>query len=318
MSWKDKTVTVTGAAGFIGSHLTERLLEQGARVRAMTHGRPGHLEGMRHPGLTLHDGCLLDQDYVRGCIAGAQGVFHLGAVTSVAYSYDHPEETVRTNVLGTLHVCAAAREAGVERLVHTSTAGAYGNAEGGRPITEAHPVRGCNPYTAAKIGGDQVAETYFLSYDLPVTTVRLFNVFGPRMGAYLIMPSIISQLLEGPELRLGDLSPTRTFTYVDDIVDGFLRASVSDAALGELVHFGAERVITMRELVDIVADIMQVQYELLQDASRLRPAKSEIFRVSVDSSKAERLLGWRPTIGLEEGLRRTVAWMRERKLSGAG
>ncbi|MBI1318632.1 MAG: NAD-dependent epimerase/dehydratase family protein [Candidatus Hydrogenedens sp.] len=311
MSWNGKTVTVTGAAGFIGSHLTERLLAEGARVRAMTHGRPGHLAGIEHPGLTLHDGCLLDEAYVRQCIEGAQGVFHLGAVTSVAYSYDHPEETVRTNVIGTLNVCAAARDAGIERLVHTSTAGAYGNAEGDRPITEAHPLRGCNPYTAAKIGGDRVAETYHLSYDLPVTTVRLFNVFGPRMGAYLIMPSIISQLLAGPELRLGDLTPTRTFTFVDDIVDGFLRASLAPGGVGELVHFGAERVISMQELVDLIAGLMGVEYQLIQDAARLRPAKSEIFRVRVDSSKARELLGWQPTIGLEEGLRRTIDWMRQ-------
>ena len=311
MTWDQETVAITGAGGFVGSHLTERLLAEGARVRAMVHGKPGHLADADHQNLTLHDGDLLDAEFVSAVVEGADHVFHLGAVTSVAYSYDHPEETVRTNVIGTLNVCQAARTHGVTRLVHTSTAGVYGNAENDAPITEAHPVRGCNPYTAAKLGGDHVAETYHLSYDLPVTTVRLFNVFGPRMGQYLIMPAIISQLLDGPELKLGDLTPTRTFTYVDDIVDGFLRAAQAEDAVGELVHFGAERVITMQELVDLIAELMNVKYTLHQDPDRLRPAKSEIFRVRVDSTKAQSLLGWTPTVGLEEGLRRTIAWMRD-------
>jgi len=310
MNWADKTVAVTGGAGFVGSHLVERLLREGAAVRAMTHGKPGHLAAVEHEQLSRHDGDLCDEAFVSEFVRGADVVFHLGAVTSVAYSYDHPEETVRTNVLGTLHVCKACREHGVQRLVHTSTAGVYGNAEGDRPITEDHPVRGCNPYTAAKLGGDHIAETYHLSYDLPVATVRLFNVFGPRMGRYLIMPTIIQQLLEGPTLQLGDLSPTRTFTYIDDIVDGYCRAATSDEALGQVVHFGAERVITMAELVDLIAELMGTPYELLQDPARLRPAKSEIFRVRVDSAKARELLGWVPTVGLEEGLRRTIAWMR--------
>jgi dTDP-glucose 4,6-dehydratase len=309
MGWQGKTVAVTGAGGFVGSHLTESLLALGATVRGMTHRKPGHLTGNAHPQLSLHDGDLCDKDFVNRFIAGADTVFHLGAVTSVSYSYEQPEETIRTNVLGTTNVCAAALAAGVQRMVHTSTAGVYGNAEGGRPITEEHPVRGCNPYTAAKLGGDHVAETYALSYNLPVATVRLFNVFGPRMGRYLIMPNIIEQLLQGPELKLGDLTPTRTFTYVDDIVDGYLRAAESDAALGQVIHFGAERVITMQELVDLIAGLMGVEYQLVQDPSRLRPAKSEIYRVSVDSSRARAVLGWEPTVGLEEGLRRTIEWL---------
>lgn len=308
MDWNGVRVAVTGAGGFVGSHLTERLLSHGANVKGMTHGKPGHLAGCAHPNLTLHDGDLCDADFVHQFIAGAEYVFHLGAVTSVAYSYDHPEETVHTNVLGTLNVCAAARAAGIRRMVHTSTAGVYGNAEGGLPITEDHPVHGCNPYTAAKLGGDHVAETYWLSYNLPVATVRLFNVFGPRMGRYLIMPTIIEQLLQGPELRLGDLTPTRTFTYVDDIVDGFLLAATRDEALGQVIHFGAERVISMGELADMIAEIMGVQYNLVQDPSRLRPEKSEIYRVVVDSSRARTQLGWSPDVGLEPGLRRTIEW----------
>lgn len=311
MNWEGRRVAITGAGGFIGSHLTERLLSQGAQVRALVHGKHGHLAGVKHPGLTVQPVELRDAASVAEGIAGAEVVFHLGAVTSVAYSYEHPEETVHTNVTGTLNVCMAARDAGVQRLVHTSTAGVYGDAKDCRPITEEHPVHGCNPYTAAKLGGDHVAETYHLSYGLPVATVRLFNVFGPRMGRYLIMPAIIEQLLRGPELKLGDLSPTRTFTYVDDIVDGYLLAAESEACLGQVVHFGAERVITMRELVDLIAGIMGVEHQLVQDPTRLRPPKSEIYRVSVDSTKARALLGWSPSVGLEEGLRRTIDWFRK-------
>ena len=310
MNWPEQIVAVTGGGGFVGSHIVERLLREGATVRAMTHGKPGHLAEIAHERLTRHDGDLCDDAFVSEFVQGANVVFHLGAVTSVAYSYEHPEETVRTNVLGTLNVCKACHAHGVQRLVHTSTAGVYGNAEGDRPITEDHPVRGCNPYTAAKLGGDHIVETYHLSYDLPVVTVRLFNVFGPRMGRYLIMPTIIQQLLDGPTLKLGDLSPTRTFTYVDDIVDGYFRAAASPDALGNLVHFGAERVITMAELVDLIAELLGTEYELVQDESRIRPAKSEIFRVRVDSTRARELLSWTPTIGLEEGLRRTIDWMR--------
>lgn len=311
--WKGTRVAVTGAGGFVGSHLTERLLAHGARVKAMTHGKPGHLARIDHPSLTLHDGDLRDAGFVQSFVEGSEYVFHLGAVTSVAYSYAHPEETIETNVMGTLHVCAAAKAAQVKRLVHTSTAGVYGNAENGKPITEEHPVHGCNPYTAGKLGGDHVAETYWLSYNLPVTTVRLFNAFGPRMGRYLIMPTIIEQLLDGPILKLGDLSPTRTFTYVDDIVEGFLRAAACDEALGKVIHFGAEREISMGELADLIGEIMEVDFTLETDPARLRPVKSEIYRVSVDSSRARELLGWEPFIGLEEGLRRTIDWMRSDK-----
>lgn len=313
MDWKERPVTVTGAGGFIGSHLTERLLKLGAKVRAMVHGDPlyhaGHLAGMQSEGLELVGGDLRDAGFVRRAIIGADTVFHLGAVTSVAYSYTHPEETISTNVLGTLNVCAAAREAAVRRLVHTSTAGAYGNARNDEPITEEHPVIACNPYTAGKLGGDCAAQTYHLSYGLPVATVRLFNVFGPRMGRFLIMPAIIQQLLEGPELKLGDLTPTRTFAYVDDIVDAYFRMAETENVVGEVVHFGGEEVITMADLVDLIARIMDRPYTVVEDPGRLRPKNSEIYRVRADSSKAKRLLGWEARVSLREGLERTIEWI---------
>lgn len=309
--WKDRVVAITGAGGFIGSHLAERLLAEGAYVRAMVHGdRIGHMFGLTHDNLELWGGGdLTETDIVDDIVQDVDTVFHLGAVTSVAFSHSHPEETIRTNVIGTLNVCEACRMARVRRLVHTSTAGVYGNAVGDAPITEEHPVVACSPYTAGKLGGDFTAETYFRSYDLPVVTVRLFNVFGPRMGRYLIMPNIIEQLLKGPEIKLGDLTPTRTFTYVDDIVDGYLRAAAAPDVEGELFHFGAEDVLSMRELLDKIAELMGVQYTLEEDPELIRPAKSEIYKVRVDSRKARERLGWDWHIGLEEGLRRTIDWI---------
>jgi dTDP-glucose 4,6-dehydratase len=311
--WKERVVAVTGAGGFIGSHLTERLLAEGAQVRAMVHGEKiGHLLGLDHDHLEIWGGGdLSEADFVDDLVQDADTVFHLGAVTSVAWSHGNPEETIRTNVVGTLNVCEACRMARVRRLVHTSTAGVYGNAENDAPITEDHPVVACSPYTAGKLGGDFTAQTYYRSYDLPVVTVRLFNVFGPRMGRYLIMPAIIEQLLAGPTLKLGDLTPTRTFTYIEDIVNGYLLAAAAPDVEGELFHFGAEEVITMGELVDRVAGLMGVTYELEQDESRMRPAKSEIHRVRVDSSKARGQLGWDWEVGLDAGLERTIAWIRD-------
>jgi nucleoside-diphosphate-sugar epimerase len=322
MDWRDRPVTVTGAAGFIGSHLTERLVRAGAKVQAMVHGDPryrtGHLAELvaaNPPNLTLLGGDLCDAGAVRKAVDGADTVFHLGAVTSVAYSYDYPAETIAVNTQGTVNVCAAAQAAGVRRLVHTSTAGSYGNAQGDRPITEDHPIVACNPYTAGKLGGDHVAETWRMSYGLPVTTVRLFNVYGPRMGRYLIMPQVMEQLLRGDDVRMGDTTPTRTFTYVDDIVAAFLAMAASDQAEGELVHFGSEESISMGELVHRIAAVLGREARIITDPAKLRPAQSEIFRVRVDSAKARRLLGWSPEVSLADGIERTLAWLRA--LSGA-
>jgi len=304
---------VTGAGGFIGSHLCERLLALGANVTAMVHGdaafKRGYLKGLEHDRLRVTGGDLKDGDYVRRTVAGHDTVFHLGALTSVAYSYEHPEEAIATNTLGTQHVCAGCREAGVRRLVHTSTAGIYGNARNNEPITEDHPVAAHNPYTAGKLGGDFVAETYYLSYDLPVVIARNFNVYGPRMGRFLIMPAIIQQLLLGNEVRLGDLRPTRTFIHVGDVVEGALRMAAAEGIEGELVHFGGPEVVSMGELLDRISKVMDRPYSLIQDPSRMRPEKSEIYRQEVDCAKALKLLGWRPEIRLAEGLRSTIAWM---------
>lgn len=319
MDWQGRQVAITGASGFVGGHLTDRLLGLGAHVRAMVHGDPRYRAGVLDAlaaqwgqALEIVGGDLRDASCVRAFATDADTVFHLGAITSVAYSYAHPEETIATNTLGTLHVCEACRLAGVRRLVHTSTAGAYGAVRDDLPIAETHPVMACNPYTAGKLGGDFAAQTYHLSYGLPVVTVRLFNAFGPRMGRFLIMPEIIEQLLRGPDLHVGDLRPTRTFVYVDDIVDAYLAMAAAERMEGELVHFGGQEEISMEALVHRIASLMEVDVRIHTDAARLRPAKSEIFRVFPDCTKAQARLGWMPKVSLDAGLRATIAWLRER------
>jgi dTDP-glucose 4,6-dehydratase len=316
MNWKGAKVLVTGAGGFIGSHLCEVLLERGATVRGMIHGnmrgRIGYLAAIpeeHRDRLFICHGNMRDGGFVRECAAGTDFVYHLAAITSVKYSYSNPDETILTNVMGTLNVCNACRFEGVERLIHTSSAGVYGSSDDG-PIRESHPVRAHNPYTASKLAADTVVESYHLSYDLPVTTCRIFNVYGPRVSRFLVVPTIILQLLDSNSLRLGDLTPTRNFTYVDDIIDAFIRMAESEAVVGEVVNFGHPHAVTIGELALLIGRVMKKDVYIEADASRLRPKKSEIQRVTVDNTKAATLLGWSPTVDLEEGLRRTIDWIK--------
>ncbi|GMU92295.1 MAG: putative UDP-glucose 4-epimerase GalE1 [Candidatus Hydrogenedentota bacterium] len=316
MIWKGRKALVTGAGGFIGSHLCERLLSMGVEVRGMVHGNMrgsvGYLAGIPEElgkNLEICGGNIRDGAFVREAAFGVDTIFHLAAVTSVAYSYANPEETIVTNVFGTLNVCNAARHEHVRRLVHTSSAGVYGSAREGRPITETHPVAAHNPYTASKLAADCTVESFHLSYDLPVSICRIFNVYGPRIGRFLVIPTIILQLARDKELRLGDLSPTRNFTYVDDIVTAFIRMAEEDAVIGEVVNFGSTRAVTIGELAQMIADAMGKDLRIVIDPERMRPKKSEILRVEADSSKARALLGWEPTVELEEGLRATIDWI---------
>ncbi len=316
MKWKGRAVLVTGAGGFIGSHLSERLLSLGADVRAIVHGNMrgsvGYLAGVpvdAARNLEICGGNLRDGAFVREATVGIDTVFHLGAITSVAYSYANPEETMVTNVFGTLNVCSAARHEHVRRVVHTSSAGVYGTAKPGEPITETHPVAAHNPYTASKLAADFTVESFYLSYDLPVTTCRIFNIYGPRVGRFLVIPTIILQLMRGKELHLGDLTPTRNFTYVDDIVTAFIGMAEVDSVVGEVVNFGSTRAITIGELAQLIADLMGKDVEIVSDPARLRPERSEILRVEADSTKAKTLLGWEAQVNLEEGLRRTIDWV---------
>ncbi|MCC6695115.1 MAG: GDP-mannose 4,6-dehydratase [Candidatus Hydrogenedentes bacterium] len=316
MDWTGRPVLVTGAGGFIGSHLCERLIGMGAKVRAVVHGNMrgsiGHLAALPADAshrIEICGGNLRDGAFVREATTSIDTVFHLGAITSVAYSYANPEETMITNVFGTLNVCSAARHEHVRRLVHTSSAGVYGATKAGEPISETHPLAAHNPYTASKLAADFTVESFYLSYDLPVAICRIFNVYGPRVGRFLVIPTIILQLMRGNELRLGDLTPSRNFTYIDDIVTAFIRMAEEECVMGEVVNFGSTRVVTVGELAQIIADLMGKHVTVLTEADRLRPKRSEILRVEADSTKARTLLGWEPQIELEEGLRRTIDWV---------
>jgi dTDP-glucose 4,6-dehydratase len=229
----------------------------------------------------------------------------------VKYSYTNPDETVVTNVTGTLNVCNACRHERVRRLVHTSSAGVYGSSEKGEAIDESHPVRAYNPYTASKLAADNVVESYYLSYDVPVSICRIFNIYGPRVGRFLVIPTIIQQILETNEVRLGDLTPTRNFTYVSDIVQAFIRMAEEDVVIGQIVNFGSPNAITIGELAKLIAKVMGAEIDIRFDPARIRPRKSEIFRTEADSTKARKTLGWEPLIPLEEGLKLTVDWIRE-------
>ncbi len=312
---RDRTVLVTGAGGFIGSHLAERLVDEGARVRALVHynasGTWGWLDrSPRAAEMDVVAGDLGDRDSVRRAVKGCEIVFHLGALIAIPYSYDAPASYVRTNVEGTLNVLQAARELGTARVVHTSTSEVYGTARH-VPIDEAHPLQGQSPYSASKIGADKLAEAFHLSFGLPVVTVRPFNTFGPRQSARAVIPTIITQCLTADVVRLGSLTPTRDFNYVADTADGFLRAAEAPAAVGRTVNLGSGREISIGDVARLIARLAGREITIETDAKRLRPDASEVERLLADNTLAGTLLGWKPRVGLEEGLERTIAWMRE-------
>lgn len=312
MDWSGRRVLVTGAGGFIGSHLTERLLALGAKVRAMVRSAIGYLNAV--PGdlarrLEMFPGDIRDEVSTREAVAGIDTVFHLAGFTSVDYSYTNPTETIMTNVQGTLNLCNACRQEKVRRLVHASTAGVYGSSRDGLPIKETHPVRASNPYTASKLAADTIVESYHLSYGLPVSICRPFNAYGPRAGRFLVIPSIILQLFHSDTLKLGDLSPVRSFTYVDDVLRAFIRMAEEDGVVGEVVHFGSPRPISIGDLAHLIGRLMGKSVVIEQDASRLRPGKSDVQLLIADSSKARELLNWEPKVDLEEGLTKTIDWI---------
>ncbi len=309
---------VTGAGGFIASHLVEALLEKGYEVRAFVRYNSGNSWGWLEDSpcgaaVEIIAGDVRDYDLVRAAVSGCQRVFHLAALIGIPYSYVSPLAYVRTNVEGTYNVLQAARESGVERVVHTSTSEIYGTAQY-VPINEMHPVNPQSPYAASKSGADQLALSYYRSFDLPVTVVRPFNTYGPRQSARAIIPTVMSQILEGKrKISLGNLTPTRDLTFVSDTVSGFLAAAASQKALGETVNLGTGSEISIGALVEKIAHIMGNSVEVVTEGQRLRPAKSEVERLVSDPSKMRTLTGWKAQISLDEGLRRTAEWMRERK-----
>lgn len=313
MEWNGKRVLVTGAGGFIGSHLAERLVELGARVRALVHynalGTWGWLDSSPlRDEMEIVPGDICDRDSVGRAVRGVEIVFHLAALIAIPYSYHAPASYVRTNIEGTLNVLQAAREQGVERVVHTSTSEVYGTARY-VPIDESHPLQGQSPYSASKIGADKLAEAFHLSFGLPVVTLRPFNTFGPRQSARAVIPTIITQALTGPEIRLGNLSPTRDLNFVLDTVEGFVRAAASPEAVGRTVNIGTGREISIGELAHLILELMGKELPIVCEEERVRPEGSEVERLCADNRLARELLGWQPRYTLEEGLRRTIAWM---------
>ncbi len=317
MNLKGTKVLVTGAGGFIGSHLAERLVEEGAEVKALVHYNALGLRGWLDASplseqMEIMAGDVCDRDSVRRAMSGCKIVFHLAALIAIPYSYHAPASYVRTNVEGTLNVLQAARELGVARVIHTSTSEVYGTALY-TPIDERHPLQGQSPYSASKIGGDKQAEAFFLSFDLPVVTVRPFNCYGPRQSARAVIPTIITQCLEGKEVKLGNLHPTRDFTYVTDTAAGFVAAAMAEGAIGKTINLGSGREISIGELARLIGKLTGRELELNLDDQRLRPEGSEVERLLADNSLAREILDWRPSVGLREGLQRTIDWLKENK-----
>lgn len=314
MTWEGKRVLVTGAGGFVGSHLTERLVELGASTRALVHynalGSWGWLDQSdARDKVEVVAGDICDRDSVRRAMQDVEVVFHLAALIAIPYSYHAPVSYVRTNVEGTLNVLLAARELGAERVVHTSTSEVYGTARY-VPIDEGHPLQGQSPYSASKIGADKLAEAFHLSFGLPVTTVRPFNTFGPRQSARAVIPTIITQCLTGETVRLGNLHPKRDLNYVANTVEGFLLAGATPAAVGKVINLGSGQEISIGELVQVIARLMGKSVAVEDDPARHRREGSEVERLVADNTVAKTVLGWEPTVHLEEGLERTIDWMR--------
>jgi NAD dependent epimerase/dehydratase len=316
-SWLGKKVVVTGAGGFIGSHLVDRLLEAGAHVTAFvrynSRNDAGFLEllGDRKKEIHIIYGDMRDLMAVRQAARDAETIFHLAALVGIPYSYLHPEEVVAVNAMGTLNVLTAARECAARCVVVTSTSEVYGSALYA-PIDERHPKQPQSPYSASKIAGDAIALSYHLAFALPVVVLRPFNTYGPRQSDRAIIPTIISQALTKKEIVLGNMSPTRDFTFVRDTAEGFLKAALCEKAVGEEVNLGTGQEISIGELAKKIAAMIGHDITIRQAHERVRPYKSEVQRLLSNNYKAKELLGWAPRTRLEEGLAETLTWVEQR------
>ena len=316
---KGKKILVTGADGFIGSHLVEALMTKGCQVRAFVFYNSfnswGWLDTFPKENvdkIEVFAGDIRDPHGVKAAMKGCDVVFHLAALIAIPYSYHSPDTYVDTNIKGTLNVVQAARELGIARVVHTSTSEVYGTARF-VPITEDHPLQGQSPYSASKIGADQIAMSFYNAFDTPVSIIRPFNTYGPRQSARAVIPTVITQIANGlQKIKLGALHPTRDFNYIKDTVRGFVAVAESERAIGEVINIGSNFEISIGETVKMIADVMDAEIEIVSDQARLRPEKSEVERLWADNSKAMKLTGWEPLFarkdGFKRGLTETVEW----------
>ena len=309
----NKNILVTGADGFIGSHLTEMLVHKGAKVKALSYYNSFNYWGWLEVLDCLNEievvsGDVRDPHFCREITKDIDVIFHLAALIAIPYSYVAPDSYVDTNVKGTLNICQAAKENGCERVIHTSTSEVYGTAQY-VPIDEKHPLQPQSPYSASKIGADQMAMSFHLAFGLPVTIARPFNTYGPRQSARAIIPTIITQIASGKnQLKLGDLTPTRDLNYVEDTCRGLIALAEYDKAIGETVNIGSNYEISMGDVLNLIKDIMTSDVEVVTDEDRLRPKKSEVYRLWCDNTKIHSLAGFVPNYTIREGLERTVEW----------
>ena len=308
----NKPVLVTGADGFIGSHLTEALLARGYRVRALAQYNSfnywGWLDNVKHPNLEIVSGDVRDSSFCRELTGGCGTVFHLAALIAIPYSYVAPDSYVDTNIRGTLNMCQAARDAGVDRIIVTSTSEVYGTAVQ-VPIRETHPRQPQSPYSATKIGADAIATSFYNAFELPVVIARPFNTYGPRQSARAIIPTIIGQIAKGErKIKVGDLTPTRDFNFVADTCRGFIALAGAEGIEGRDINIATGTEVTMEETLRTIARIMGADVEWVVDPARLRPGKSEVRRLCGDNGLITSLTDWRPQYSLEQGLRETIDW----------
>ena len=325
---KNTKILVTGADGFIGSHLIESLVRQGHEVRAFTlynsfnsWGWLDHCESDVIGKFEVFSGDIRDPHGIKEAMKGCDVVLHLAALIAIPYSYHSPDTYVDTNIRGTLNVLQAARDLGIKRVVHTSTSEVYGTARF-TPITEEHPLQGQSPYSATKIAADQLAYSFYTSFDLPVVIARPFNTYGPRQSSRAVIPAIITQIASGHrQIKLGAVSPTRDFSFVQDTVDAFIATMDSDVGLGEVVNFGSNFEISIGDTAQLIAETMNAEIEIITDEARLRPEKSEVERLWADNKKAKQLFGWEPSYagrkGFGRGLSKTVEWFTQSKNLGS-
>jgi len=313
-----KKVLITGAGGFIGSHLTEKLLSLGYAVKAFVHYNSRNLWGWLDSSacegrIEIVSGDIRDADIVRHAMKDVEMVFHLAALIGIPYSYHSPEAYVETNVRGTLNILQAAKDFGVKKVVITSTSEIYGTAQF-VPITEKHPINPQSPYAATKSAADLLSLSFYRSFNLPVTIVRPFNTYGPRQSARAVIPTIITQMLSNKKsIKLGALSPTRDLTYVEDTVDGFICAGESSKSIGEIINLGNNSEISIGDLANLIAKCLDRNIKIESDQERKRPVKSEVERLMADNNKAKKILNWVPKYSLEKGLKKTIEWFKKNK-----